>query len=221
MLAALDASAIVVPGADVRVVRRCGSTNTELMREEHLARPVLLAAEAQTAGRGRRGRRWHAVPGRSIAFSLARRIVRPARELTALPRLAGVAAAQALRALGARAIGLKWPNDLVVGRAKLGGILVETRGGADASLAVIGIGLNYLPDPGLSRRLRRPVAALAEILSPLPDRNAVIAAIATQVLRAVERFEREGRTADYGAPLLPRSGPRPLRPARPAARVTA
>src|SRR5690348_3332825 len=123
----LDPSALHLPGVHVRVVERCGSTNTELMREEDLRTPALLAAEAQSAGRGRRGRRWHGSPGRALTFSLAARIARPARELAALPLVAGVAAALALRSLGAAAVGLKWPNDLVVGEAKLGGILVETR----------------------------------------------------------------------------------------------
>src|SRR3954470_9326451 len=144
---ALDPSRISLPGVEVRVAARCGSTNSELMREERLRTPVLLAAEVQSAGRGRRGRRWHAAPGRSITFSFARRIARPARELAALSLVAGVAAAGALRALGAGEVRLKWPNDLVAAGAKLGGILVETRGSGPAPLAVIGIGLNYLPDP--------------------------------------------------------------------------
>jgi oligopeptide/dipeptide ABC transporter ATP-binding protein len=86
----LDAAAIGVPGVEVRVVERCGSTNDLVLKE---ARPLLVAAEEQTAGRGRRGRRWY---GAGITFSLGRRIERPVRELAALSLVAGVAVARAL-----------------------------------------------------------------------------------------------------------------------------
>src|SRR6185436_19837268 len=108
----LDPSEMAIAGVDVRVVESCPSTNTELMHLEQAARPVLLAAGRQTAGRGRRGRRWHSRAGHGVTFSLARRIARPARELAALSLVAGVAAATALRRLGAAA-SLKWPNDLI------------------------------------------------------------------------------------------------------------
>jgi len=137
----LHAAAIAVPGVEVRVVERCGSTNDLLLREAP-ENPLLIAAEEQTAGRGRRGRRWHSAPGAGITFSLGRRIARPVRELAALSLVAGVAATRALRALGAHQAALKWPNDLVVDGAKLGGILVETR----SSHAVIGIGINCRSD---------------------------------------------------------------------------
>jgi BirA family biotin operon repressor/biotin-[acetyl-CoA-carboxylase] ligase len=134
----LDGAAVVLPGVEVRVVERCTSTNDLLLEENNT---VLIAAEEQTEGRGRRGRRWHSAPGAGLTFSLGRRIRRPARELAALSLVAGVAAARALRALGVRQAALKWPNDLLVDGAKLGGILVEARtpgGSRDGSYAVIG-----------------------------------------------------------------------------------
>src|SRR5918911_3234723 len=121
----LDAAAIDVPGMRVRVLGRCTSTN-ELLLAEGCA-DVLLAAEEQTAGRGRRGRRWRSAPGKGVTFSMAKLVQRPLRELGGLSLAAGVGVARALRALGAAEVGLKWPNDLVVGDAKLGGILVQTR----------------------------------------------------------------------------------------------
>lgn len=183
----LDAAAIGIPGVRVRVVGQCPSTNTALL-DERPAGAVLLAAEAQTAGRGRRGRRWHAVPGRSITFSLGRTVRRPLRELAGLSLVAGVAAARALRALGAP-VRLKWPNDLLAGGAKLGGILVETR---SPSYAVIGIGINYLAEEAVARRVRRPLASLAEVLDPLPSRNTVIAGIGRALVTALDAFEARG-----------------------------
>ncbi|HZM33800.1 MAG TPA: biotin--[acetyl-CoA-carboxylase] ligase [Burkholderiales bacterium] len=179
----LDAGAIALPGVEVRVLERCGSTN--MLIEERLARPVLLAAEAQTAGRGRRGRRWHSPAGAGITFSLGVRVARPARELAGLSLAAGVAVARALRSLGAP-VSLKWPNDLLIAEAKLGGILVETRD----SFAVIGIGLNNHRVESLEEKLGRPVAFLEA-----PDRNLVIRRIAERLLEALHAFEQLGLEA--------------------------
>jgi BirA family transcriptional regulator, biotin operon repressor / biotin---[acetyl-CoA-carboxylase] ligase len=185
----LDAALIEVPGLQVRIVERCASTNSMLLLYTS-SFPVLLAAEEQIAGRGQRGRRWHSAPGSDVTFSLARRIVRPAGELPALSLVAGVAAATSLRALGVSAAQLKWPNDLMVGGAKLGGILVETRAENGATRAVFGVGINCFRAPGLEQRLRRPIAALEEFIRP--SRNLVIQSVACALLAALDRFEAEG-----------------------------
>jgi len=189
---ALDATAIAVPGVQVRVVRECTSTNSVLLEERAGTR--LLAAEAQTAGRGRRGRRWHGAAGRAITFSLARSLSRSPREFASLSLVAGVAAARSLRAFGAD-VALKWPNDLVANDAKLGGILIETRAPARV---VVGIGVNYRPDSALATRVGRPVTSLAELVTVLPDRNAVIAALARSLMQALDAFEARGFEALRG-----------------------
>src|SRR5262245_57712719 len=177
-----------IPGVEARRVARCSSTNSELLREAP-ASPVLLVAGEQTAGRGRRGRRWHGAPGASLTFSLARRIRRPARELAALSLVAGVAAARALRALGVPAA-LKWPNDLVADGGKLGGILVETRAGGRETLAVFGIGINLRDGEALTRRLRRQVVSLDQYI--IPDQEALLQDIVGALLAAIDAFEAEG-----------------------------
>jgi BirA family biotin operon repressor/biotin-[acetyl-CoA-carboxylase] ligase len=196
---ALDADAIRtmagIEGLEVRVVARCGSTNT-LLLADGAPGPVLLAAEIQTAGRGRHGRRWRSEPGAGATFSILRRMRCAPSALAGLTLAVGVAAARALRALGAAEVALKWPNDLVAtGRhagAKLGGILVESRQAGGEAVVVVGIGINCKSDPKLARRLRRPVLALDALVAPPPGRNAVIAAVAREVLAALEVFEREG-----------------------------
>jgi len=185
----LDADAIVLPGVEVRVVARCGSTN-DLLLENIPQTPTLLAAEEQTAGRGRRGRRWHSAPGAGVTFSLGRRIDRPARELPALSLVAGVAATRALRALGAHQAALKWPNDLVVDGSKLGGILVESR---NTNYAVIGIGLNCRRTPGLEAKVRRKLAFLSELVSV--SRNQLIERIGLALIEALDSFEKRGLDA--------------------------
>jgi BirA family biotin operon repressor/biotin-[acetyl-CoA-carboxylase] ligase len=184
----LQAALIHVPGVEVRIVERCASTNSLLLSSR--TAPVLLAAEEQTAGRGQRGRRWDSAAGRDVMFSLSYHVRRPARELASLSLVAGVATARALRALGVAAVAVKWPNDLVIAGAKLGGILVETRAESGSTRAVFGIGINCLRRAGLERRLRRPVAALDQFIRP--SRNAVIGCIARSLLAALERFEAEG-----------------------------
>lgn len=190
--AQLIAQSLDRPGVQVRIVDRCASTNSMLLLYTS-AVPVLLAAEEQTAGRGQRGRRWHSAPGSDVAFSLARRMPRPARDLPALSLVAGVAAARALRAMGVSEAALKWPNDLMVRGAKLGGILVETRSEGEATRAVFGVGINCIHQSGLERRLRRPIAALDQFIRPA--RNTVIASVARELLAALERFEAEGFAA--------------------------
>lgn len=190
----LDAAALALPGVEVRVVEQCGSTNTELLANR-LAGTVLLAAETQTGGRGRRGRRWESLPGAGITFSLARSVARPRREMAALSLVAGVAAAKALRSLGVSQASLKWPNDLLADGGKLGGILVETKTLGGATLAVVGIGINYRRDPALVRRLRRSVASLEESMSPLPSRNRIIRRIAEMLLEGLRAFDVQGLDA--------------------------
>src|SRR5467141_3351129 len=186
----LDAAAIVVPGVQVRVLGRCTSTNSVLLKGPGTG-AVLLAAEEQTEGRGRRGRRWHSAPGAGITFSLSRSLQRPVREAAGLSLVAGVAVARALRALGVAQAALKWPNDLVVNGAKLGGILVDTRSQEHVTHAVIGIGLNCRHDVGLELRLRRKLGALDQFIEKI-DRNEIVARIARSLLDALREFETKG-----------------------------
>jgi BirA family biotin operon repressor/biotin-[acetyl-CoA-carboxylase] ligase len=170
-----------------------------LSEKTPFAMPVLLAAETQTAGRGRRGRRWQSDPAGGITFSLALRIARAPRELAALSLVAGVAAAKTLRALGVAQAALKWPNDLEAGGAKLGGILVETRaqqgGRSRGSLAVLGIGINYRPHAALEKSLRRRIACVSDFVFPPPPRNRIIRETAAALLEALEAFEAGGLDA--------------------------
>jgi BirA family biotin operon repressor/biotin-[acetyl-CoA-carboxylase] ligase len=168
-------------GIEVRKLERCTSTNAVLLAE---GKPgVLLVAQEQTAGRGRRGKRWYSAPGAGVTFSLSAEITKPEPGLSVL---AGVAAARALRALGVRQVALKWPNDLLVDGAKLGGILVETRG----RLAVFGFGINCGSDATLERRLKRPIAALDQFIAVEGSR--VIERVAASLLEALATLRESG-----------------------------
>jgi BirA family transcriptional regulator, biotin operon repressor / biotin---[acetyl-CoA-carboxylase] ligase len=106
---------------------------------------TIVVADEQTSGRGRHGRRWASPPGAGLWLTL---IERPtdARALDVLALRCGLYAAEALDALAAGPIGVKWPNDLYVRGAKLAGVLIETRWrGTKPEWVAIGFGLNVAP----------------------------------------------------------------------------
>lgn len=193
------ARALVCEGMpiEVEVLASCTSTNSVLLERAAEAHALLLIADEQHAGRGRRGRRWITQRGAALTFSLRWPFRTPAQALRGLSLTAGVALARALRAMGAREVGLKWPNDLLVAgsNAKLGGILVETHAAPAGTAAIIGVGLNYLSVPALEDSLMRPIAALDELLEPLPRRDALAARLAAELVRALRAFETGGLAA--------------------------
>jgi BirA family transcriptional regulator, biotin operon repressor / biotin---[acetyl-CoA-carboxylase] ligase len=132
--------------AEVRVVEETGSTNADLLAEARsgAGEGLVLVAEAQTAGRGRMGRRWISPPRRALTFSVLLRPAVPAGLLGWVPLLAGVAVASALQQTAGVEARLKWPNDVLADGAKLAGILAERWGGA----IVVGTGINVLQQPG-------------------------------------------------------------------------
>ena len=126
---------------EVRVVAETGSSNADVLAaaREGAREGMVLVAESQTAGRGRMGRRWTSPPRAGLTFSvLLRPYGVPAALLGWLPLLAGCAVAAAVPAVTAVHPRLKWPNDVLVGDAKLAGILAERSGSA----VVVGIGIN-------------------------------------------------------------------------------
>ncbi len=133
----------------VEVVERTDSTN-RLMAERLAAgsAPDAIFAEYQDQGRGRRGRSWVAAPYGSVLMSLAHRLPGGAAASAGLSLAAGLAVARTLRVAGVENCGLKWPNDIMVDGAKLGGILVEISGElGEGCNCVVGVGVNVrLPE---------------------------------------------------------------------------
>ncbi|APV40444.1 biotin--[acetyl-CoA-carboxylase] ligase [Pseudomonas frederiksbergensis] len=121
------------------------STNAEALRaiERGQTAPFLVLAERQTAGRGRRGRKWASPFAENIYYSLVLRIEGGMRQLEGLSLVVGLAVMQALREFGISGAGLKWPNDVLVGQKKVAGILLELVGDpADVCHVVLGVGIN-------------------------------------------------------------------------------
>ena len=185
---------------DLRLVDVIDSTNTALLNQatSGAASGTCLAAELQTAGRGRRGRVWQSALGASLTFSLLWRFESGAASLGGLSLAVGLAVANALRALGIDAE-LKWPNDIVVDDQKLGGILIETQGDMlGPTVAVIGVGLNMRLSDALRLVIDQPVtdiatvSAAAAVTSPAMNRNILLPAILSQLVTVLDQFQQGG-----------------------------
>lgn len=149
-----------------RHVAEIGSTNDALLAGEFRAepgRPVVLRADRQVAGRGRRGRRWVSDPRSALTFSIAleRRVRGGDAPLAGFSLAVGVALAESLVGW-VPDLRLKWPNDLVRDGGKAGGILVETRREGSIERTVAGIGLNLLAPPPVADAAQ-PVDALVPV----------------------------------------------------------
>jgi BirA family biotin operon repressor/biotin-[acetyl-CoA-carboxylase] ligase len=201
MRAAAAAGGWTLPAALV-VAFEVDSTNTELFAPASSvpAEPRVLFAELQRAGRGRRGRSWHAPFGSGLTFSIGWPFVDTPPDFPALTLALGVAVARGLRAAGARGVGLKWPNDIVTADGKLGGLLTEARQESGASAySVAGLGLNLSLPQGAARLVVESggvmPADLQSCMDMLPSRNALAARLVHSLVDAFEQFGRSGFAA--------------------------
>jgi len=183
-----------------RAVRRLdlvdttGSTNADLLARHAAGEAiagVVLVAEHQTAGRGRQGRSW-STPARSqIALSLG--VDTTGLQPAAwgwLPLLTGVAVVDAVHATTGLQPGLKWPNDILIGERKLGGVLAEMA----APLIVVGLGLNVtLTAPELDEAA--PDANATSLLmlgSTMLDRSALLGSVLAELTARIDRWKTVG-----------------------------
>lgn len=172
----------------VESVPALDSTNAEaLRRSAQLPDLALILADAQQAGRGRRGRTWQSPPGANVYASLHWRHRLTPPRLAGLSLVVGVACAEALHDLGAPEVRVKWPNDLVARGAKLGGVLVELAPDA----AVIGIGLNLCLPAAAAAPIEQAWTDLAA-LGLTPGRETVVAALLGRLLPALDQFQAYG-----------------------------
>ncbi|MBV8635977.1 MAG: biotin--[acetyl-CoA-carboxylase] ligase, partial [Burkholderiaceae bacterium] len=175
----------------IKVVAETGSTNADLLAAAaQLREATLLIAENQTAGRGRAGRSWQSEPGATLTFSLAWKFDLPPQALVGLPLAVGTVIAETLARFDVDAK-LKWPNDVLLGRDKMAGVLIETAPFAqgDSIWAVIGIGINVAMPQTLAERIDRPVAAASNLHQ---RREEVLAALTDNLCVALELFACHG-----------------------------
>lgn len=216
-------------GWEIEVVETTGSTNLDLLarlRENVACTPTVRAAMNQTAGRGQRGRVWQSQPGDSLMFSLAYVMSGGPADLAGLSLATGVAVIEGLSDLplsAPQALGLKWPNDVLLRGGKLAGILIETVPAGPGRIGiVIGIGLNLRHADDVAARIdsaavsaasapsaagasspsaspipavpATPPAALESVF-PEPDMSTVLVALVQRLTAMLDRFATQGFAA--------------------------
>jgi len=172
------------------------STNAEALRaiDSGAAAPFVITAERQTAGRGRRGRKWVSPFAENIYYSLVLRMDGGMRQLEGLSLVVGLAVLSALRAVGLSDAGLKWPNDVLVGNKKIAGILLELVGDpADVCHVVLGIGINV--NMRLASEVDQAWTSVFLESGRLVNRNTLISRLNDSLLMYLKRHAAEGFTA--------------------------
>jgi BirA family biotin operon repressor/biotin-[acetyl-CoA-carboxylase] ligase len=176
------------------------STSNRLLAVDELpaGRFDACLAEFQSAGRGRRGRHWVAPFASGLCLSINWSYRDAPAMLGALSLAAGVAALRALGRLGVASLSLKWPNDVLSGGAKLGGILIDLRGeAAGPAYVVVGIGINVcLPRAALERLAADGVDAVdLATHGGVPPRNELAAVLIAELAQALVEFGARGLAA--------------------------
>lgn len=179
----------------IKVYECVGSTNdvaAELMLGSGSA-GVVCFAEEQSAGRGRRGRQWVSPAGINLYCSIGWSFPSGISQIEGLSLAVGVAVVRALQRYGVSGIELKWPNDLLIGEAKLGGILVELHaeiGGAYR--VVVGIGLNLSLSPEVNGKVDGIVTDLSSHMGQVIQRNSIAALVMEEVIYLLEDYPSKG-----------------------------
>lgn len=198
-------------GRTLHCLEEVDSTNSDLARRAGQApHGTVVWAERQSAGRGRRGRSWYGVPGKSLCFSLllcpsapgtGPRVPHPF--LSWIPLASALGVATGIAVVTGITPQLKWPNDVLIDGKKLGGLLCESLAGSDGPSLVIGIGLNVALAPedypvdlrdritSLTAHTDKPIAreallaALLNVLEPRLD------AVCSQQMSEIRRDYRQ------------------------------
>ena len=210
-------------GSSYRYYDEIESTNAEAKTLANSGAPegTVVIAEAQTAGRGRLGRRWTSPAGKGLLFSVLLRPALPMSEVHLLTLVTACAAAEAIESLAAAPIRIKWPNDLFIGDRKVGGILLEVAGEQDeVDWVVVGIGINVNTEYSeLPVALRRTATSLKIAGGEPVDRSELLArlllaldahyaeAVANGFDGALDGFRRRDYLLSKGVSVQTREGP--------------
>lgn len=185
--------------AEFDVFAEIGSTNSYLMARPGPEPGVFAVAltDNQTAGRGRLGRTWQSPPGSGLAVSIAFTFAAMPGNLPSLTLAIGMSVIDALRRQSIGMIELKWPNDLIAGDAKLGGILTETQPRAGRGITVVtGLGVNVdlgdSLDLGAEGAKARPAIDIRSLVDQVPTTETIAAGLIAGLCAAFLDFETHG-----------------------------
>ena len=184
---------------NIEVMDITTSTNSVMMQRasEGLPHASCIATNIQTAGKGRRGRKWISELGENLTFSFLWRFNQGAAMLSGLSLVVGIALIRTFKQLGINQALLKWPNDVLIfhekAYKKLAGILIELQGDMDGqSLAVIGIGINLNISKKQIKKIDQPAIDLQTITQESMNPNNLIALIIKELARVLSEFELNG-----------------------------
>jgi BirA family biotin operon repressor/biotin-[acetyl-CoA-carboxylase] ligase len=185
----------------IRYFDSIGSTNDEALAWAANDAPdlSLVLADEQTAGRGRLNRKWFTPKGTALAFSL---ILHPKKdEKPHLSRIVGLAALSVANAIGMLGLvtQIKWPNDVLLDRLKVAGILVESVwSGDEAESVIIGMGVNVSKDAIPSTDiLSFPAISLEHALGEIPDRTKLLRNIISSLISLRPHMRTESFIAEW------------------------
>ncbi|MDX1695327.1 MAG: bifunctional biotin--[acetyl-CoA-carboxylase] ligase/biotin operon repressor BirA [Ketobacteraceae bacterium] len=179
---------------DLEVHGVVSSTNDVAMRRasDGVGSGYVCLAEQQTAGRGRRGRTWVSPFGTNLYMSAVWHFHGGAASLEGLSLATGLVIAETLKAMGCGGVLLKWPNDLLVGSAKLGGVLLEMTGDpAGHCQVVLGLGINTRLNPSEAADIDQPYTQLSDH-GVGATRNELAGKVISSVLVMLDQFSRTG-----------------------------
>ena len=188
--------------SELLMVAEIDSTNSYLQRlgDPDLGKMNICIADHQTAGKGRRGNKWENIYSGSLLYSISWMFAEIPKDFAALSLAVAVEIKNALNDFGFSSIQLKWPNDILVDEAKLGGILLEAAQRKHGVHLVCGIGINVLKGVEPSN-LQYPVISLQECPSEAKEtkklefsRNHLAAIITNRLLELFQTFSAKGFT---------------------------
>ncbi|MAR92771.1 MAG: bifunctional biotin--[acetyl-CoA-carboxylase] synthetase/biotin operon repressor [Pseudomonadales bacterium] len=193
ILEAMDPQAAAVL-TQLDIVPVLSSTNDRALAQasQGMGSGYVCLAEQQLAGRGRRGRPWVSPFASNLYASVLWEFEQGVAQLEGLSLATGVVVAEALQALGVPDLSLKWPNDLLLAGAKLGGILLEITGDpAGPCQVVLGVGINHRLPPAAAGTIDQSWGRLQDVKPDL-GRNLLAARVLSTLLNMLRRFAVAG-----------------------------
>lgn len=173
-----------------------GSSNDEireLISQQALTPGYGLFAEAQTAGRGRRGKQWHSPFGSNLYISVYWPLNEGINRAMGLSLVVGIAVADCLRSLGITGVGVKWPNDVYVKERKIAGVLVDIDSRSDGAVdCTIGVGVNLHMPSLVAERIDQQWTDVAQELATGWSRNDIAGRLYRHLLIALKQFTQDG-----------------------------
>ena len=188
-------------GLSLLLLKEAGSTNSLLLDDHELIsqKGLVVLADQQTAGRGRKNRTWESGSNRHLFASAVLHPVLPHRLFPAVTLLAGLSVFRALSALDINGISIKWPNDVLIQGKKVCGILCESKKIGDTLFMVLGIGLNIGGDASqFSCDLRDKVTTIQHETGKAVSRDVLLEQILSELDMVITKAY-DGKTASLFA----------------------